>query len=277
MKVGDEDYIVLGGRRVCPACKPLILQQIMEGSLPAMPTSEPIELADHEFRFWELLHQSWNICRQDWPILVGLKILVAMPSALWVLFYWAQNMVNAPPSVLLWNWPQLVDSAISPVGVLGVACIVEARVRGYSLSFGEVLGKAVRRWLPAIGTNLLMWFILAILFALLVVPGIIFVIYFSFAIYAVALRDCAGSRALEYSKSLVEGRWWRVAGKIFGLGLMPFTLVVLMIIVMQHLPHPWFTGVLRSFVVRVLYAYIQVGTALLFLNLIAFEQKKNRA
>lgn len=272
-EVGDDDHIVLEGRRICTGCKPLVLQQIMEGGRTALPTSEPIELADHEFRFWELLQKSWAICRQDWPVILGLKILVSVPSALWVMFYSVNKMAGMRPAMPFWNWPELVDSMIVLLGVLGVAWVVEARARGYSLSFGEALGKAVRRWLPAIGTNLLMWLILGILFVLLIVPGIIFAFYFSFAIYATALRGCAGSRALEYSKNLVNGRWWRAAGKLLGVSLLPLALVVMMIVVAPHLPHGWFVGIVRSFIVRVLYAFIQVATALLFLNLDALERK----
>jgi hypothetical protein len=45
---------------------------------------------------------------------------------------------------------------------------------------------------------------------LLIVPGIIFSIYWIFALYVSIFRDINGTDALKYSKKLVEGKWWRI-------------------------------------------------------------------
>lgn len=57
-------------------------------------------------------------------------------------------------------------------------------------------------------------------FILLVIPGVIFSIWFAFATYAVALDNERGIAALAKSKSLVRGRWWPVFWRLLVLGIL---------------------------------------------------------
>lgn len=50
---------------------------------------------------------------------------------------------------------------------------------------------------------------------LLIIPGIIFVIWFTFSIHALILDDKHNIDALKYSKSLVSGRWFAVLWRLF--------------------------------------------------------------
>ncbi|MFZ2190062.1 MAG: hypothetical protein WAV48_04740, partial [Candidatus Magasanikiibacteriota bacterium] len=58
---------------------------------------------------------------------------------------------------------------------------------------------------------------------LLIVPGIIFAIWFTFSLYSVAIEETSGVEAMRHSKQLVSGRWsdtfWRLLapGFVFGL------------------------------------------------------------
>jgi uncharacterized membrane protein len=47
---------------------------------------------------------------------------------------------------------------------------------------------------------------------LLVVPGIIFAVYWAFTQQIATLTDKSGRDAMKYSKELVKGRWWKVVG-----------------------------------------------------------------
>ena len=62
--------------------------------------------------------------------------------------------------------------------------------------------------IPAVIASLLAG--LAILggFILLIIPGIIFSVWFAFALYAVVLDGQKDIGALRFSKKLVKGRWW---------------------------------------------------------------------
>jgi len=54
------------------------------------------------------------------------------------------------------------------------------------------------------------------LFLLLIVPGIIFMIYWIFAFFALLIERAQPMQALKQSKVLVKGRWWRVCFYILG-------------------------------------------------------------
>ncbi|MDR3402472.1 MAG: TraR/DksA C4-type zinc finger protein [Chthoniobacter sp.] len=270
-EVPDDDLIVLEGRRVCMACKPLVVQQIKEGCLPPMP-SAPIEVSDHELGLPELAWKAWLICRQDWPALLALRVMVPIPSIACLVFYSQGNVARfdqAPVFFLAW----LLEYTLTALSVVGVNWVVKERIQGRSLSFSQALEKGGHRWLPAIGTSLLVGLVLGFLTLLLVVPGIMFVVYYAFAGSAVALRHRAGVGALEYSKRLVEGRWWRVAGRLLGLSLPAGTLIMGMTIAMRYLHHPWYVEILYKLSVHVLSIFNLVGTVLLFVNLDTLRQK----
>ena len=65
-------------------------------------------------------------------------------------------------------------------------------------------------------------------FILLIIPGIIFAIWFSFAQIAVILDGKRGLAALSYSRSLVVGRFFKVLRPLF---LGPFTIFLVYIII----------------------------------------------
>jgi membrane-anchored glycerophosphoryl diester phosphodiesterase (GDPDase) len=50
---------------------------------------------------------------------------------------------------------------------------------------------------------------------LFIIPGIIFSIWFAFAIYSVVLDNQKDTNALRFSKSIVVGRWWAVLLRLF--------------------------------------------------------------
>jgi len=73
--------------------------------------------------------------------------------------------------------------------------------------------------IPAILVSILNTLIIFGGFILLIVPGIIFAIWFAFAIYDVAINDTKEPiQALKNSKKLVDGRWFEVLWLLFAPG-----------------------------------------------------------
>ena len=70
--------------------------------------------------------------------------------------------------------------------------------------------------LAAIVASILVSFITIGGFILLIVPGIIFAVWFSFSIYGIAIEEHDPILALKDSKNLVFGRWWAVLWRIVG-------------------------------------------------------------
>lgn len=59
-------------------------------------------------------------------------------------------------------------------------------------------------------TDILALILLVILYLLLVIPGIIFTVYWILTPFVVFDKDLGYLKALKYSKKLVEGQWWKI-------------------------------------------------------------------
>jgi len=109
----------------------------------------------------------------------------------------------------------MVASSAGVVAVVGVAWIVECAVLGNSTTWKNALRHGLSRLASGVGTIPLAGLIMGGLSLLFIVPGVIWIVYYTFIQYVVALRGMGDKKALDYSKNLVKGRWWRVAGVTF--------------------------------------------------------------
>lgn len=114
-------------------------------------------------------------------------------------------------------------SFIALIPTISIAYLVEKMIKGEIISWQRALLYGFSRLFPAIGTSLLALIIVWGLF-LLIIPGIMWAVYYSFFLYVVALRQLNGKKALDYSKNLVKGQWWRVLGFFFIVSLMQFVI-----------------------------------------------------
>jgi len=55
---------------------------------------------------------------------------------------------------------------------------------------------------------------------LFIIPGLIFAVYYSFAVWALIFEDYESTSALKRSKELVKGYWWAVVGRSLFIGLL---------------------------------------------------------
>lgn len=62
-------------------------------------------------------------------------------------------------------------------------------------------------------------------FVLLIVPGIIFWVWFAFAYFVLVCEEIKGVEALKRSKKLVEGYWWPALGRL--------ALIILLVLIVQ--------------------------------------------
>ena len=122
-----------------------------------------------------------------------------------------RNLQLAIEKTPLWLWT-LATSLFAPIASVAIAYVVERTIQGQDVAWGDALRHGLSRWPSIFGTSFVAGLILLGLTLLLIIPGVIWSVYYAFYIYVVALRDIGGKEALDYSKNLVEGQWWRVAG-----------------------------------------------------------------
>ncbi|MFA5211328.1 MAG: glycerophosphoryl diester phosphodiesterase membrane domain-containing protein [Patescibacteria group bacterium] len=102
-----------------------------------------------------------------------------------------------------------------------IAKIYENQLPNFSESFNQTANSI----LSSIWAYVLIFLAVFGGLILFIIPGIIFAIWFSFAIQAVVLDEKKGVESLKQSKKLVEKRWWQTFWRIFIPALF-FTLII---------------------------------------------------
>lgn len=117
---------------------------------------------------------------------------------------------------------QILEGLIGIIATIAIAFVVQARINNEVITIGNAFKKALSKWGVVIGASILMGLYLFGLYILLIVPGIIFSVYWIFTIYTVILLDKSGKAAMDYSKELVVGRWWTTFWYSVAFGIMSF-------------------------------------------------------
>ncbi len=108
---------------------------------------------------------------------------------------------------------------IFSVAIIAVVKCAEKAITRRDCTASEALGEGVRRWPSYLWTSWLGGVIIGALCLLLIVPGLIWAVYYAFVPYVVSVTSLSGKKALDYSKSLVKGAFWRTIGYLFVIGV----------------------------------------------------------
>ena len=167
-----------------------------------------------------LLKKSWYFWRANFRLLAGVIVPVLILQVLGITFVFFPVILSSTLSFL---------GSIATVVVslwTAVALLFAIRDAEQGITAKEALKKGWKR-IPAY------WWISILLvaisiggFLLFIIPGIIFWIWFSFAIYVLVDEDKRGMNALFRSKQLVAGYWWKIFGRYITLSL---TIVIVII------------------------------------------------
>jgi hypothetical protein len=171
------------------------------------------------------------------PINIGLSFV---PAADWAKTYGTLGH-NMHMAII-----QLSELFVGVLATMALAKLIEESLYGHTITWLQALRHAVSRWGAAIGTGLLALLIVFGLMLLLIVPGVIWMIYYSFFIFAVALRGLSGKPALDYSKALVQGQWWRVFGYLLVIQALGVLAAMVVTAPFQVLPEHRLLGILAN-------------------------------
>lgn len=178
-----------------------------------------------------ILSEGWRLYRASFSRILPVILLVSFPKnvmlALIPFDSLAQNY-GLRVLQLQQTSARLLELLIGSIATMAIAYLIEGAIRGQGVTWQESLRHGLTRWASAIGTGLLAGIIVLGLTLLLIVPGIVWSQYYAFGAYVVALRGIGGKAALDYSKKLVKGQWWRVVGIELAISI-PVSLAVLVI------------------------------------------------
>ena len=168
----------------------------------------------------DIISKTWKIYTRNFVSILIITLIIYVPINI-ILFFvsYANGEEISLPSYF--RLIQLSESLFGIIAVFAIIFITAKAVGGERLSPGSALKMSFEKWGSGILTNIVQGFILFLLLILLIVPGLIWIVYYSFTSQIVALNDLKYKRALDYSKSLVKGNWWRTLGYSIVIALVP--------------------------------------------------------
>lgn len=187
------------------------------------------DIRTQKYDIGQILEHSWHIFRQRFKDFALLTLVIYLPLNLIEFSFLAyfrdnfrdflhetmpeMNAIMLPTNeIILLILLFLSSIGLSVLFTPSVAIIIEDHFYGDETNYIDALKKAFSRYWSLWKTFLIATAILSLLYLCFFIPGIVWGIYYIFIFTIVGLRNVDGKVALDYSKSLVKGQWWRVLG-----------------------------------------------------------------
>ena len=173
-------------------------------------------------RFGDLFGRAWGVFKSKFALLVSLVFVFSfIPNLIYT--FWAESREGIwdaeviPATVEIYKDIFVTVPGVVIISVLSILMTVSViyllNVKSKKvMSFGEAIrGGSGFLWSGILLTLLLIVFLIP-LYLLLVIPGIIFSIYWVFAFNALIIDKTSVRKSLTKSHEAVVGRWWKVFG-----------------------------------------------------------------
>ncbi|MBI2037430.1 MAG: hypothetical protein HYT15_00650 [Candidatus Magasanikbacteria bacterium] len=168
----------------------------------------------------EIISNSFHLYIKNWRALVPYLGLLFLPtvalSLLGIISLYLEVIVpkSSLPTNLLITVVGVATIVLNIWTTIAMAKALSGLLSGQTTNWRENFSLSSPLIWPFIYTSLLSGLIIIGGFLLLLIPGIIFTVWYSFYVYVMIFENQKGMAALKTSKSLVLGRWWSIAWKI---------------------------------------------------------------
>lgn len=228
------------------------------------------ELQSRKLGLFELISIGFDLYLKNFTLFLGLYCIVLPFSAIFIFFNSAGVSSFNPVLLILYVLFYLFYLIVVIPGYgAAYSILTEGLILGQRPQLQVVLRRILASILPLVSLNLRFGINYFFRFLLLVIPGIIYLVNNGFYATAFILRDQRGKAALEYSKTLVKGNWWRVFFFYLITGLINFGLLRIMdkILSIAIVNNPILVTVLSTALTGLVGLGVGVSLILLFLNL----------
>ena len=240
----------------------------------------------------ESMRRYWRMVAKTWPVL----LLVFVPIEM-IYVALVPDAPEAPQSIMT---AQKWNSALQSVfGILAVAVayrFVAADRENNEMSCWRLMSEGCLAWGRLFKTNLIASFIIFLLLLCLVVPGIVWYVFYAFTTGCVVIGGLGPVKALEESKRMVKGRWWVTFWMMLGLYGMSYVVGILASIAVEEVA-VWLYFLFLDFIssesdvawiacnagfvaaevlMDIICLFAQVGMAVFYLRLVATRQEDVR-
>lgn len=174
--------------------------------------------------FGDIFGKSWREFKSNfWIFFVAILLLSFVPSVLLAI---SQSMytsevasgVDIFASFSFYAFIVLLLISIL-LGVLLSSSFISLALSKKKLTLGETLALGKKNFWRYFGFSIVIGLFLMGLFVLLIIPGIIFAVYWVFSSYIFIEKKKGIMESISESHDLVRGKWWNVFGNFVLLGL----------------------------------------------------------
>lgn len=164
----------------------------------------------------DLITASWQNLRRNIKVYADFLVWFALLSVVqWVI--WVLTRAIIPEKIMRSMLLAILSLPVAVVAVALTAAMIDATAKGVqkkTVDLRASLSTGVHKLIPFLWVSILSTAVTAAGFALLIVPGVIFFVWYRFSQNFVMLDDLRGLAALRASRKLVAGRWWAVFVRI---------------------------------------------------------------
>ncbi len=168
----------------------------------------------------ELVSEGWYLYIKNWRKFLPYLTILFVPTVILSLLGISSLYLSVylPQSSLPSNLIIIAVSAASFVlniwASIALTKALSAQLMGRPVEWKESFTTSNYLIWPVIYTSILMFLIVMGGFLLLIIPGIIFSVWYNFYFYSLVIENKKGLAALNNSKSLVVGRWWPIIWRL---------------------------------------------------------------
>ncbi len=218
-----------------------------------------------ELGFFELLRGGFELWRANFNTLVLTFASVSIPATL------INHLLSLKISgKTYFAFGSLIPLVAGVITALACPLIVESYLIKTKLTYSQALRAAAKKFIPGVVVGLLFHLGLVVGMILLVVPGVLFSLYFLFALPSVILRETSGFDAFRYSYAVAKNYLGALFVKTLGVAVL-FALMFLLTLPLARL-QSLFPNILSLILASILQSFPIVVTILIYLN---FDYLKN--
>ncbi len=176
-----------------------------------------------QFSVGWVLSRSFSILFKNFIPFMLLATVVHLPTLIYTYFTMGQIETSADPERTVMIWGIVVSVGGMLLGLITSGALiygVVAELRGAHASIGESLSVGLQRFVPVLGTGLLVGLCVLGGMILLVIPGVIFSLMFYVAVPVAVIEKPGVAAALSRSKQLTDGFKSQIFGMSFLIGLL---------------------------------------------------------
>ena len=236
-------------------------------------TMKVLSTKDLKFTISDLFSNAWKVFYENFPSILLVTLLISIPLHSIIEYFPISKIFpghNPFRNILNFlQFSELLKLILGIISSIAITLIIGKSLeeKKPKIKLALILQKSIQLWPKVVLTDIILTILLIGLTLLFIIPGIIYLVFWIFALIAVILRNTWGKSALDYSKNLVKGRWIPVAGTLIVVGLVALFVISIIGGLGLLLPNDALTNVIHFTLSDIVFSYFTVLLVVFFLTL----------